>query len=370
LRAADVAVVAARSVARGEFDGRCPIVPGFECPAKAQLNQGGERARTALTDAQAAALRARTALGFAREGADAVERQRRERQRAEERVELLRSQVAREAESQLPGPAPSARTQATESQLSVPAGEPPPGSRTDVERARGALESLRTSLALYRRSAAELAKLRDALSQVEGQRAAAELALAHARAARLVVGRGGAQRRIAEAAVGAIAAGANRRLAGIGVDLRVALSWRREGAELAAACEACGAGFPRSNRARVCATCGADRGRAVQDRLDVELSDRSGAAEDLAGLALQRSACAFLRRRRGAPWASLVLDEPFGALDERHREAVARSIAAVREEDGFEQVFCVAHDRGILDSLPGKILVRGRGAESEAEVIE
>lgn len=342
---------AAQRVARGEFDGRCPVRAGFTCPARGEINAGVDEAEEALRTARfeyeaakSGAETASTASLRAKAGQTARDRQ-------AERVEVLRGQAGQ-----------------TFTDRSVNA--PPEVSSAAVEAAERGARAGHAQLAALGLSLRAVSRLRAELAQAEADLAEVERRLTAARAARLVLGRGGAQRRVAEGACEAIARGANRRLAAIGVDLRVGLSWRREGAEPAPSCDACGQGYPKRAAPSSCTRCGAPRGRAVQDRLDVALSDRSGAAEDLAGLALQRSACAFLRRRRGAGWSTLVLDEPFGALDERHREAVARSLAAVRKEDGVEQLLVVAHQPGVLETLPGRILIRSRGGENEVEVIE
>lgn len=343
---------AADRVARGEFDGACPVRPGFACPARDTLNAGCAEAREASLAAAAEEQARRTAAAEESAARERADRVRRDRARLEERVELFRARVDA-------GP-----------KIDFRSAEPPAVAQADLRAAQDRVTSARTALALYKRASADVAKLRAEQQKLKADLATLERVIGHARAARLVLGRGGAQRRIAERAVDLIARGANARLAASGIDLRVGMSWRREGAELASACEGCGCPFQRSAAVRVCPRCSEPRGRAVLDRLDVELSDRSGAAEDLAGLALQRAACAFLRRRRAAPWATLILDEPFGALDERHRGAVARSLAAIVEEDGLAQAFVVAHQPGILESLPGRILIRGVGAESTVEVSE
>ena len=64
-------------------------------------------------------------------------------------------------------------------------------------------------------------------------------------------------------------------------------------------------------------------------RLDIELSDRSGAAEDLAGAAFQLSASAWLRSERNSAWSVALLDEPFSQLDAGNRRAFATHLAAM-----------------------------------------
>ena len=341
----------AQRLARGEFDGRCPVREGFECPAKGPLNAGVSEATRELHRAQdeqrAAEVASRSAVGKAQERA----LDERERQRAEDQVELLRSELA------------AARPPAERH-------EPPAISQQRVEELRAAERALTAQLAGLTRAAAEIRSLRQRIEAEDAKAEVASQRAAELRCAALVLGRGGAQRRVAEAACAQIARIANQRLAAGGVALSVALRWRDEGAELAATCEACGEPFGRSQAVKVCKGCGEARPRSAHDRLTVQLSDRSGAAEDLAGLWLQRAAFEWLRARRSSPWRSMVLDEPFGALDAAHRRVVVAEVARMARESG-EQLLVVSHQPGVLESLPGRIVVRGDGrGESTAEVIE
>jgi DNA repair exonuclease SbcCD ATPase subunit len=117
----------------------------------------------------------------------------------------------------------------------------------------------------------------------------------------------------------------------------------------------------------VCGKCGAAREHKSDGKLHLALSDRSGAAEDLGGLAFQLAAARWLRSRRGSPWSVVVLDEPFGALDEHNRRALATSLTGLIG-DGFEQAFVVAHDRRTLDAMPNRILVRAHAKHSTVEL--
>ena len=341
----------AERLARGEFDGRCPVLPGFACPAKDDLNAGCAKATEALQKAKSEEhdkAKEVDAMAIAkRKAADAQA----ERTRLQERIDILRPRVAASPKIDLRSEPRFVTTQ-------------------QLQEARARLSDLRSDLAVCKRSIETYLRWCRDLDKAASNLAVVEKRIGHLRGARLALGKGGAQRRIAEPACRVITSGANARLAARNIDLRISLSWRREGADLASACDGCGCPFPKSGTVRVCSRCNEPRGKAVQDRLDVHLTDRSGAADDLAGLAIQRSACAFLRARRGAPWSTLILDEPFGALDERHREAVAQSLANIVEEDGLTQAFVVAHQPGILESLPGRILIRSCGGESIAEVFE
>lgn len=205
-----------------------------------------------------------------------------------------------------------------------------------------------------------LAELSDRVGKLEQQRLALDLAAR-------VLGRGGVQRRLAEGFVGYLQERATARLQDAGIDLAVRLVWGRETQQLAEACDECGQPYPRSAKVVQC-QCGARRGMKRDDKLHVELSDRSGAAEDLAGVALQLAAAEWIREARGVAWGTVLLDEPFGQLDAANRASLARVLSRLAS-DGFEQALVIAHDRGILDSMPGRILVRGDDSASSVGVV-
>jgi DNA repair exonuclease SbcCD ATPase subunit len=109
-------------------------------------------------------------------------------------------------------------------------------------------------------------------------------------------------------------------------------------------------------RIKECASCGAARGKKVEDRLDVVLSDRSGAAEDLAGIAVMLAASELIRSLKESCFGVACLDEPFGALDKANRKAFAHGLVTMLR-DGWEQVFVVAHDDALMDAMPGRIVI-------------
>jgi len=185
-----------------------------------------------------------------------------------------------------------------------------------------------------------------------------------ARAARLseavyVFGRSGAQRRYAERSLSAIDRAAVSILSRCGVDLDVKVEWCREGQEPADVCSACGTPFPASRKIKTCG-CGAPRGKKIVEEPRIVLSDRSGAAEDLGGFALQLSAFGWMRALRSSSWAAAYIDEPFGALDEANRRGVAAHVSAMLgSEHGVRQAFVVTHDREIAAGLPAAISITG-----------
>ncbi len=187
-----------------------------------------------------------------------------------------------------------------------------------------------------------------------------------------ILGRNGAQREIAEESLAEVEAGANALLVDAGIDLNLDVQWSREGKKLATACEQCGAPFPSSIRVKMCKTCGAPRGPKMIDNLEIRLSDRSGASEDIAGLAFQLSAATWLRARRETDWSTVFVDEPFGALDAANSKALSTHIQTLlRGRYSFRQAFLVAHDDAIMEALPARVQITGKsGGSSTVEVLQ
>jgi DNA repair exonuclease SbcCD ATPase subunit len=336
-----------RLLARGQFDGVCPVDQST-CPARDAIN-----ARTAENAAfYATAVREYDRLcqaeSVARRDADAAQSLTRELDRLTATRESLRGRARRLAPL-----ARDARPDDTDHGALAAAVAEAHRALATAEAARNALT---TALSRLTDTDAALAEHDAAIARLRAKESTA-------RAGLRIFGRQGAQRRIAEGALAEIEAGANLILSAAGIDLTVGVQWGREGQGLASWCSECGAPFPASARVRTCEKCSATRGPKIVERLDVELSDRSGAAEDLAGAAIQLAATAWLRRERGVSWAVAFLDEPFGALDEAHRRAFAGQLVAMLRGAAFEQAFVVAHHPDVIDGLPARLLVRA-GPES------
>lgn len=333
-------------VASASFDGTCPVLPGFACPAKEQINHRAAEAAASVTDA-AEAVRVREKEATRLQQVVRILRDRRkmwesacgEAASADQAVQLFAAAAARHEERLARGTdlVDQARKEKAAAQEAA----------ANALRAIGGLEAAQ----------AHWAKVHAAADAARGRLAALSQRLAALRAAANVYGRNGAQRAIAEGALARVEARANASLSQMGVALRVGVSWGREAEGLAAACDDCGLPFPASAKAKECARCGAPRGEKRVDRLDLDLSDVSGAAEDLAGVAFQLAASEWLRARRGAPWASAILDEPVGALDEAHRRDFGRGIGRILGAHGFAQSLVVAHHADVLDALPGRIAI-------------
>jgi DNA repair exonuclease SbcCD ATPase subunit len=334
-----------RRLASGSFDGRCPLVP-IECPARSEINGRREQNEAAMREAEAELSRAARANDEAQSALARASGDERALQAELDRAATLKGDVARYA--------PARERIARD-------GAPPPDGQVEAE-ARRAWDAAIEAERAWSRAKQALPELAEAAERRESSRRRAEAAATAARLFRealAVVGRMGAQRAVAERELRAVELGANGVLASCGIDLRVALRWGRESptGELASSCDACGA--PCSGKARGCPRCGAERGPKVDPKVELELSDRSGAADDLGGLAVRIAAGAWLRDRRGSAWRGIVVDEPFGALDASNRRALASHIAAAVRSGGYRQALVVAHDAASMAALPERVTVVG-----------
>lgn len=184
-----------------------------------------------------------------------------------------------------------------------------------------------------------------------------------------ILGRGGAQKEIASAALSAIETLANGLLSKASIDLTLAVRWAREGKGLATHCDACGTPFGTSARVKACPSCNSARGPKMIDKLELELSNRSGAADDMAGLAFQLAASSWLRKKRGSDWSVVFIDEPFGALDETNSANLSNHLhTLIRGQFGFEQGFLVSHGQQIMSAMPSRVVVKSDGVSSSLGV--
>lgn len=347
----------AQSLAKGEFDGRCPMAD-ITCPAKDTINadRATNRARadeilkvaqakySELTEAQTVEQRLRSEI--------------QEAERMDERLKGLRVQ---------------AKKLATILAEAAEAGEPQDQSviRDRLDKARDSL--METKLARQKLSGwlDELRKIATTRETLIQQRQANAGALGTHRESIVIFGKKGAQRKVAEGAIATIEENANEVLRASGTDLTVEVRWAREGKGLATSCDACGHPFPTSVKVKNCERCGHPRGPRLESKLDVVLSKASdGAAADLAGAGFQLAASRWLREARGTTWSTALLDEPFGALDAAHRRTFAAHLTAMLSGAyGFEQAFVVAHHASVLDALPGRIEIVSDGAFAVPRVV-
>jgi len=345
-----------RRVALGQFDGQCPVA-GIECPAKDVINRKSKASQQALAEAMCVTEEAKVKHGEVNGQLRGVQARHLSAQRLQARVDALRQQIrGLQADYKI----------AKEQTMSVDVD----ALETYVTRCGDDVLSTRAELETAERSlklADEARHQWDALfkeigllsREVETHREAA-----------LVFGKTGAQRRVAEQALRMIEDGANDMLQECGIDLSVEVHWSRQGDGLAKYCDQCGQPFGSSQKIKQCTRCGAERGPLLVNKLDIVLSDRSGAAEDLAGAAIQLSASAWLRTDRNSAWSTALLDEPFGQLDPSNRRAFATHLTSMLAgRYGFNQAFVVSHTPDTVNQLAGRIVVSRSGDYSTVRVV-
>jgi hypothetical protein len=339
-----------RLLARGQFDGTCPV-GGIRCPVTSDLNA---RATENVARHEEATQALQEATGEARR----IAQVRRAKEDRKKRIEAItwQLQAKRQQASEF---APAAKTYR----------ELPPfddGFRDlskDLELAEAARDKLASEVQTVGTQLELAADYEDQAKKLEPDVIARREAL-------LILGPAGAQRRVAEGMLGEIERGANDLLAESGIDLSVAFQWARPTQQPAEHCAQCGSPFPATRTVKACVTCGAQRGPKLEHKFRAVAFPRSGGAEDLVGLAVRLAAAAWLRRARGSSWAIACLDEPFGALDLHNRHAVARHLASMLgARYGVEQAFVTAHDAGLLAAFPHRIKIVAGPNGSRPEVI-
>ena len=345
-------------VARGAFDGKCPVA-GIECPATETINADRVRAearrkkaKVAYDEAKAAYDAAGLLVKTARD-AEAVLRDHRtqlERMRAEVKANADAVKIAKQHVEVVGDAEP-----VDDVELGV-----------KLHEAREHLAEAEATIRTHKRLA-EMAKIDETrLERVieEAEKASEQHTIAHR--AREIFRL--ARRRVAERALGDIEADANEAVAAAGVDLKLGVRWEKEAKKPATECAECGAPFPESKKVKECARCGAVRGMHTTPRLDFMLSDSSGGYDDLAGISLQLSAGAWLLAKRSSPWSSAILDEPTSAMDAAIRRGLVRYLATVANRGKFRQLLVVSHSSDFVDALPNRIEII-RNARGDRQIV-
>lgn len=330
---------------RGDFDGLCPVA-GIQCPARAQINQSTAAARELREELDGELVELEERALVVQQTRAEYEQQVRTRELVVRELVQLRPRALALVDAK--------------QQLAELGGAAKGDTGARLEAAQAQLREVTERLARLKQERDRLVQLRALQEREAGKVAAEEEATKLARTSALVYR--AAQRVVAETTMSQIEQQANQVLDGSGIDLSVKVTWAREGNGPAKACDQCGAGFPTSAKVKVCGTCGATRGKHTVEKLEIGTSDISGAAEDLAGIAIRLAASTWLRDRRGAGWSMVAIDEPFGALDQANKRALGQHLVSMLTgPGGFEQALVVAHDRGIMDALPNRIeLIGGR----------
>ncbi len=322
-------------VTRG-FDGRCPV-NGCDCPIREQINEQAGDNKLQLFAANTALEQANIKAATARQLFTQQEHRLRSWELDKSDLERLQERAA-QAKQLLALPLPP---------------EPVLPSVPDISEQVQSAAELRVQLAEHERL---LARQQELTSLVDAARFDAE----KLRAASLILGPEGAQRRVSERAVRLVERAANAELEQAGIDLRLEVRFGRETQQPAVHCDRCGAAFPVSRSARTCLSCQAPRGMKVVPELRFALSRVSGGMEDLGGLALRVAAFRWLRAKRHASWSVAWLDEPFAHLDRAHVRALSAHVQSLLAST-FQQSFVCAHHASVLEAMPRRLLVTGRG---------
>lgn len=343
-------------LAMGKFDGICPVA-GLTCPIASQINGDRERNLELRNEAELALGR----IGIEHRQVKTEIQERESWIREGEQLDRKLAELSAKLEGMKPSIARIEKDGHPPNRTSLPDPRPIWKEASDAEQRRRILEEAREGIVKAWSKIDEIKIAREKLSR--------EIQIL--REALIILGKGGAQKVIAVSELARIEALANDLLGQNGIDLSVQVKWGRESStQLSPSCEKCGrSGI--SGQGKTCPGCGAARSPKVSEKLDVELSDRSGAAEDLGGLALQIAASTWLRERRGARLGVVCIDEPFGALDPSHARSLAVHLAGILRGRSFKQGFVIAHTSSAMDALPGRIRVTGmHDGSSNVEVLD
>lgn len=339
-----------RRLSEGEFDGECPVMRK-PCPARDAVESTRVDAATRLLVLQQETAKCDEDVGLRRKEVYEHRENEREVARLEQAIESVRE-----------------RAEALADADDYVEAHPSLGDLEELDEAetilRDHLIDASTQLRMAKKQYDDWLAARDAVKKLKGPElrrlddkiATAKEAIAVFKAVR---------KKYAKQALADIEKMANELLTRASIDLTLAVSWAREGKGLATHCESCGAPFGSSQKVTSCAKCGTARGPKLIDRLDIVLSNKSGAADDIAGMAFQLAASAWLRNRRGSDWGTVFIDEPFGALDETNTRNLSNHLhAMIRGAFGFEQGFLVAHHSAIMSAMPARIVVTSDGVSS------
>lgn len=354
LKAAEADLSLKEANARGEFDGTCPVTKA-SCPSAEWVRCAG-CSPDELTKAR---RRVSTTANQLRE----VEKEKVANDRAKlERARLEGAlTVARETARKAGDEADKADEVVAELKPLAEYLEATEKARAVVAELRGEGAALLKDIETTRRAFAG----HDEEKKIEAQSAERVSALSEAVQ---LLGKAGLQQKVASGALAMVEAGANEMLASCGVSLSVTVTWSAEAQGLAKHCDVCGEPFGPGAKQKAC-RCGAPRGPNLVPKLGISLSDRSGAAEDLAGIAIGLSASRWLRAKRGASWGVLFLDEPFGALDAHHKRSLGAHVATLLRHSA-EGAFVVAHDKGVLDALPSRVEIKTASSGTRTVSVE
>jgi DNA repair exonuclease SbcCD ATPase subunit len=324
------------------FDGQCPIACKA-CPSKAWVSEQatGEAALASAQTKAKEAARRRQETGMVTQ---AAQTEALKRAALETQLTALRAKAEQLADD------------AEEVEASEEAEKKPSKATERVAALETALEGLAEKVRQFKEDKAWSSKAIARVWELETHIHHAKEKRALTVEAVQLTSRTGAQQAIQEIVMAKIETKANDLLTKANIPLQIGVKWEQETNGLAKVCPTCGTAFPTSQRVKACESCGAARGPNVQSKLLIEPTNRSGAADDLAGVALGIAASRWLRAQRGSQWSAVFIDEPFGALDAHNRMALGSHIASMLRTE-FSSAFVVAHERSVLMAMPAQLKI-------------
>jgi DNA repair exonuclease SbcCD ATPase subunit len=345
----------ANVLVRGEFDGHCPIAK-IDCPATNQINGQRAKNKESFKQAEDQVLAITESLNGFRIAKEKWEALHAERIVRNDRRETLQTRIARD-------------TKKYEEAKRAPPAMDFEELRAKVQDAYREVSDLTAKKVGIQRSLSVIEHTRREALNINHELSVYAKRIETWREALHIFGKQGAQRRVAEDALAQFQDDANEMLAECGINLEVDVSWSREGGDLAKTCDTCGHPFPKSAKVKTCEKCQSPRGLNLINKLDIILSEQSGAAEDLVGCAIQLAASSWLRENRGVLWSSALIDEPFSFCDKANRRSLATYLSRMlTRPGGFEQAFVISHTSD-TDAFPGLIEITNDGKFSTARVV-
>lgn len=371
-RAAEQDMKSARALARGEFDGQCPVTCDA-CPVADEVRSNAEAGKRRFTGAVSIFKDA------------AASREAIDRGRSRWKQELKDARAVRDGLKDTATRVVDMRASLGKEFLKLADGDV----GSEVERLGAALKEARSARddAISSASDAERAELvaERALAQHDAdasrleaareRRASAALDVESAALAARALGPSGVPKDVASSRVRVLEEAANAVLEGTG--LIVSLSWQRETKQKAPSCVACGQRYALG-RVKVCEACGEERGKKMADELEILVDDgtgdpedvsvKSGGAQVLVGTAFRLAGAATLMALRDSPVSWAVIDEPLGPLDGPNRGRLVTTLATMLGAVGLEQALIVSHDAAVLDALPNRIEILRTGDRATVKV--
>jgi len=346
-----------RSTVQGTFSGVCPAM-GLQCPSKGVVDASREQTRDAFQAANEELSTINNLLDEHRGMVSELQFKQsqhdkwlHELEACNDKIRHLESELSR-LDKERPEAPPARYQEVIEEHSNI---------KTRVKRIEDRISALTDLRLVFVEGINKQKALRDKLALKRQQ---CELN----RQAFQVFGKQGAQKILAERALSFIETRANDFLVSAQIPLSLEIKWSNETDALALDCFKCGYAFPSGKSVKVCPVCSSERKHKTNDKLSFELSDRSGAAEDLAGMAFQIAAAQYLRIQRDSNLSILLLDEPFGQLDEYNRRSIASHLSAMLMSSGFQQAMIVAHHDGITDVMPNRIVITSKNKFSTVQV--